>query len=147
MTGGRVTYSGTVYPWHCDHMGHMNVMWYAGKFDEATWGFFSMIGLTRSKLDDLRRGLAALEQNLSYRRELFPGDTVIIRTRLVEISGKTIRFVHEMTNRESGEVAAACELLAVCLDTRTRKAAILPDGVAALAYEKFYQAGERSSGE
>ena len=32
-----VTYRGTVFPWHCDHMGHMNVMWYTGKFDEATW--------------------------------------------------------------------------------------------------------------
>jgi acyl-CoA thioester hydrolase len=31
-----LTYRGTIYPWHCDHMGHMNVMWYVGKFDEAT---------------------------------------------------------------------------------------------------------------
>ena len=36
------SYRGAVYPWHCDHMGHMNVMWYIGKFDEATWTFFSM---------------------------------------------------------------------------------------------------------
>ena len=27
-----LTYRGGVYPWHC---GHMNVMWYTGKFDEA----------------------------------------------------------------------------------------------------------------
>jgi len=31
----EVTYRGTVYPWHCDHVGHLNRMWYAGKFDEA----------------------------------------------------------------------------------------------------------------
>jgi acyl-CoA thioester hydrolase len=31
-----LAYRGTIYPWHCDHMGHMNVMWYVGKFDEAT---------------------------------------------------------------------------------------------------------------
>jgi acyl-CoA thioester hydrolase len=31
-----LTYRGTVYPWQCDHIGHMNVMWYVGKFDEAT---------------------------------------------------------------------------------------------------------------
>jgi acyl-CoA thioester hydrolase len=23
------TYRGTVYPWQCDHVGHMNVMWSA----------------------------------------------------------------------------------------------------------------------
>ena len=28
----EATYRGTVYPWHCDHVGHMNIMWYAGKF-------------------------------------------------------------------------------------------------------------------
>ena len=31
------TYRGTVYPWQCDHVGHMNIMWYVGKFDEANW--------------------------------------------------------------------------------------------------------------
>jgi len=31
------TYCGTVYPWQCDHVGHMNIMWYVGKFDEANW--------------------------------------------------------------------------------------------------------------
>ena len=47
MTAALVeTYRGTIYPWQCDHMGHMNVMWYVGKFDEATWQFFSMLGLT-----------------------------------------------------------------------------------------------------
>jgi len=37
----EVTYRGTVYPWHCDHVGHMNIMWYVGKFDEANWNLFA----------------------------------------------------------------------------------------------------------
>jgi acyl-CoA thioester hydrolase len=40
------TYRGVVYPWHCDHMGHMSVMWCVGKFDEATFQLFAMLGLT-----------------------------------------------------------------------------------------------------
>ena len=44
-----LTYRGAIYPWHCDHMGHMNVMWYVGKFDEATWQFFLSFGLPRSR--------------------------------------------------------------------------------------------------
>jgi acyl-CoA thioester hydrolase len=39
MGGGFLSYRGAVYPWQCDHMGHMNVMWYVGKFDKATWNF------------------------------------------------------------------------------------------------------------
>ena len=42
----NTTFRGVVYPWHCDHMGHMNLTWYAGKFDEATWNLLSLIGLT-----------------------------------------------------------------------------------------------------
>ena len=45
-----ITYRGTVYPWQCDHMGHMNVMWYVGKFDEATWHLLALLGLTPSSL-------------------------------------------------------------------------------------------------
>ena len=45
MSAPVETYRGAVYPWHCDHMGHMNVMWYVGKFDEATWHLFRMVGL------------------------------------------------------------------------------------------------------
>jgi len=70
------TYRGAVYPWHCDHMGHMNVMWYVGKFDEATWNLFALLGVTTTFLKENRRGMAAVQQNITYRRELHAGDTV-----------------------------------------------------------------------
>jgi acyl-CoA thioester hydrolase len=25
-----ITYKGCVYPWQCDQIGHMNIMWYVG---------------------------------------------------------------------------------------------------------------------
>ncbi len=31
----EATYRGTVYPWQCDHVGRMNIMWYVGKFRET----------------------------------------------------------------------------------------------------------------
>lgn len=46
-----------VYPWQCDHLGHMNVMWYVGKFDEATWQGLTMLGLTPSFLREQNRGM------------------------------------------------------------------------------------------
>ena len=42
------TYCGTVYPWQCDHVGHMNIMWYVGKFDEANWNMLARIGLPKA---------------------------------------------------------------------------------------------------
>jgi acyl-CoA thioesterase FadM len=82
------TYRGTVYPWHCDHMDHMNVMWYVGKFDEGTWNFFSMLGVTPSYLRDNGRGMAAVDQRIAYRRELHAGDTVAVRTGTIEVKEK-----------------------------------------------------------
>jgi len=33
-----VTYRGIIYPWHVDHMDHMNVQHYTGVFDQSSWG-------------------------------------------------------------------------------------------------------------
>ena len=70
MPESFLTYRGTVYPWHFDHVGHMNVMWYVGKFDEATWQFFNALGLTPQYLRTAQRGMAAVEQHISYMREV-----------------------------------------------------------------------------
>lgn len=35
------TYGGIVRKGDIDHIGHMNVTYYAQKFDDATWAFFA----------------------------------------------------------------------------------------------------------
>lgn len=128
-----LTYRGTVYPWHCDHVGHMNVMWYVGKFDEATWSLLLQIGLTPTYLREQQRGMAAVQQNISYKRELHAGDVVEVRSRLIEIRDKGVRFVHEMRNVERDEVAATCELTGIHMDRVARKACPLPPAIRAAA--------------
>jgi acyl-CoA thioester hydrolase len=117
-----VTYRGTTYPWQCDHVGHMNVMWYVGKFDEATWNLFAAVGIGPSYLHGQHRGMAAVQQTLTYKQELFAGDIVEVKSRVLDVREKVIRFVHEMRNAETGEVAAVCELTAVHMDRQARKA-------------------------
>jgi len=124
-----VTYRGVVYPWQCDHMVHMNVQFYVGKFDEATWQLFHALGLTPSHLRNANRGMAGLEQHIEYKRELRPGDVVSIRSSVLEIKTKTIRFLHEMRNDETGELAARTSLTAVYMDTNQRKSCPLPEEV------------------
>lgn len=117
-----LTYRGAVFASHCDHMGHMNVMWYVGKFDEATWNFFCRIGITPSYLRASERGMVAVEQTITYKRELLAGDTLEVRSTLVEVRDKAIVFTHEMRNGETDEVAALCKLVGVHIDKRVRKA-------------------------
>ena len=125
------TYRGTVYPWHCDHMGHMNVMWYVGKFDEATWNLFAAMGVTTQFLKDNQRGMAAVQQNITYRRELLAGDTVFVRSAFRELRDKAAKFVHEMCNAQTGEIAAICVLTGVFIDACTRKSCPFPEDLAA----------------
>jgi acyl-CoA thioester hydrolase len=128
-----LTYRGAVYPWQCDHIGHVNVMWYVGKFDEATWHLFAQIGLTPSYLRESGRGMAAVQQNISYKRELLAGDIVEIRSRILELRDKVLRFGHDMINVESGETAASCELTGVYLDRAARRSIAFEDKVRGLA--------------
>jgi len=119
----EATYRGTVYPWQCDHVGHMNIMWYVGKFDEANWNLFARVGLTPSYLRDSGRGMAAVQQNIAYKRELLAGDIVEIKSSLLEIRERSLRFRHEMRNAETGEIAAICEITGVHMDRQACKSA------------------------
>lgn len=132
MTGGAeglVTYRGAVYATHCDHMGHMNVAAYGAKFDEAIWVLFCEIGLTPSYLRSAHGGMAGVQQNISYRQELFAGDVIEIRTHMLEVTDKRVRFRHDMHNIETGAIAAVAELTAVHLDKQAHKSSLLPPAV------------------
>jgi acyl-CoA thioester hydrolase len=133
MHDALITHRGTIYPWHCDHMGHLNVMWYAGKFDEATWNLFAHLGLTPSYLRGSDRGMVAVEQHTSYKRELVAGDVVVIRSRLLEAREKVLRFSHSMFNAETEEIAAITEVTGVHIDRTARKSCPLPAGILDLA--------------
>lgn len=71
--------------------------------------------------------MAGVQQNITYKRELMAGDVIEVRTRILEIREKVIRFL--MTNAETHEIAATCEITAVHLDRRTRKSCPFPETV------------------
>jgi acyl-CoA thioester hydrolase len=119
----------------------MNIMWYVGKFDEANWNFFAALGLTPRYLREQNRGMAAVQQNISYKRELLAGDIVEVRSRVLEVREKSLRFFHEMWNIDAGELAASCELTAVHMDRRERKAMPFPEAVRDMALADLAEAG------
>jgi acyl-CoA thioester hydrolase len=124
-----ITHRGIVYPWQCDHMGHMNVMWYVGKFDESSWQLLSAVGLTVERFKTEGFGMAAVEQRIEYKRELHAGDLITIRSRILEVGNKSLRLLHEMRHDASGELSAAMTTVGVCLDAETRRSRLLPDDV------------------
>jgi len=121
-----LTYKGAVFPWHCDEMGHMNVMWYVGKFDEGTRHFLHALGLTPQFLRANNRGMAAVEQTIEYKRELLAGDIVTVHSMLLDIKDKSVRFGHEMRKADTDEIAATTTLTGVHIDTIARRACAFP---------------------
>ena len=117
-----ITYRGMVHQWHCDHMGHMNVMWYVGKFDEATWNLASFMGMTSQYMREAKRGMVAVDQRIAYKREALAGDVVIIRSAVLALKPKSIRFVHEMFRGDGGDHLATTVLVGVHIDALARKA-------------------------
>jgi acyl-CoA thioester hydrolase len=81
--------------------------------------------------------MAAVQQNISYKRELLAGDIVEIRSTLLEVRDKSIRFVHEMRNAETGEISAVCEITGVHMDRQARKSAPFAAAIREAALAEF----------
>ncbi len=131
------TYRGVVYPGQLDHMGHMNVQWYVAKFDEATWHLTAAVGITTQYMREHNRGMAAVEQITRYRLEVMSGDLLVVKSRVIETSDKTIRFRHEMYNAESMQEVANTQIVGVHIDRKIRKSCPLPQSVIEKCAELF----------
>ena len=123
------TFVGVVYPNYIDHMGHVNVQYYASMFDQATWAFLSDFGITSDYMNANHRGMAAVSQQTKYLLELFSGDIVEIQTDLLEVAEKKIRFVHTMRRRPQMDTIATSELVGIHFDTEIRKSCPLPHDI------------------
>jgi acyl-CoA thioester hydrolase len=129
------TARGTVHAWQCDHMGHANLRAYGEFFEQALWHVFQRIGITPSVLRGEEIRMAGVQQSIHYKKELLPGDLVLVKSRLIEFRERSLKMLHEMQHVESGELCATCELTAVCIDPRTRKPRSFPPEIAAKAKE------------
>jgi acyl-CoA thioester hydrolase len=121
------TYRGTVFRNQEDHMGHMNVMWYISKYDEATWQFVASFGLTAAYVKEKNQAMVAVEQNVKYMAEVMAGTLLVVRSELLEVKNKVIRFRHTMFNAEDDSLVSTCELTAVYMDLGLRKSYPIPD--------------------
>jgi len=54
---------------------------------------------------------------------------ITVRTEVLEVKDKSLRFAHEMRRDEDGEIAATTILVGVHLDTMLRRACAFPDAL------------------
>jgi acyl-CoA thioester hydrolase len=72
-----------------------------------------------------------MQSEAIYRGAVYPlaGDIVEVKSVLLEIRDRSIRFRHEMRNAETGEIAASCEITGVHMDRQARKSVIFADAI------------------
>jgi len=120
-----------VNPWECDTNGHMNARFFMARFSDAQGHMWAHAGLGRHEQAAAGLATATVEMRLVYFRELMAGETLVVRTGLVEAGEKTLRYRHWLFNAETGEPACAAEGLGLLFSRETRKAVPIPDSIAA----------------
>jgi acyl-CoA thioester hydrolase len=120
-----------VQTWHCDHIGHLNAGLYMQWLGDGAFSLFSEYGLDGESTRRLGVNMAAVRAELDFKRELKPGDTVVMDTELQELNGKTAVFRHRLMRLGDNVVAMDAKLITVCLDLNTHKARPFPEEIAA----------------
>ncbi len=133
MTGFIESHRVVVYPWHCDHQGHMTTMHYVGMFDAAFWHHLSSMGFTRPYLEAANHGFADVKDTIEYKAEVPVGARLIIESALLRIGNSSITARHTMRDCETGEIAATSEKITVYFDLEARASTPLPDDMRATA--------------
>jgi len=121
------TFRGVVYPWHCDHQGHMTAMHYVGMFDPAFWHHVSALGFSRAYMAEHHTGFVDVRDTLEYKVELRVGSLVVIESGLLKIGNTSMTALHRMHNVETGELAATSEKISVYFNLETRSKTPFPD--------------------
>jgi len=131
MSGYVETFRGVVYPWHCDHQGHMTTMHYVGMFDQAFWHHLSALGFTRDYLGTHHTGFVDVRDVIEYKSEQPVGSLIIIESGLLHVGNTSVTAFHRMKNPETGELAATSEKTTVYFDLEARSKTPLPENLKA----------------
>ena len=133
MSGWTETGRSVVYPWHCDHLGHMNVQHYVGFFDIGAFHFMSQLGFSSHNMHELGATLVDAQHTIKYLNEQPVGSLVKVESAIIRIGTKSMTCLHRMTNTETGLVAATSEIVMVYFDLKARQSLPLPDDLKARA--------------
>lgn len=122
----KLTYKGAVMTWECDSNGHMNVMYYINKYENAGRNFDLDLGLT-SLLQEQKEtvGMVVVEQKIQYLKEAFEDDLLYVMSELNAVGNKSITMTHKMYNGHTKEHIGTMNLVCVLFDKVNRVGLVL----------------------
>lgn len=129
MTEWCETHRAVVFPWHCDHIGHMNVRWYCHFFDDAGFHLWAMKAVPQSSLHARGEGLVVAGNKIDFIHEMKAGDLVVVKSGFTKIGTRSVTSLNRMYQAETGTLCATLESVEVFFDPVARKSAPMPDDV------------------
>jgi len=130
MSGWVETYKGAVLASEYDAEAYMNSPIYVARFDQATWFLMHSIGVTPAGIKRKKQRVAIVRENYQFLRELKGGELVTVRSGVVAVGKKYLRFVHQMLDGVSGKLVATCDCTAVIASVSAGKSMPLPRPIA-----------------
>jgi acyl-CoA thioester hydrolase len=119
-------FRGVVYPWHCDHLGHMNVQHYTAMFDQAAFHYQFQLGLDYRAMAERGETAVDAQHTVRFVKEQLAGSLIVIDGALTKIGTKSFTCTYRMRNIETGDLAAINEIVSVHFDLNTRQSTELP---------------------
>lgn len=112
-----LTYTGVVHPWMCDNMGHLNVRYYVGMFDDAS---FQLLGRIAGQESQSALGWADVRMEIDYKREIPASKLVSVASRVESVGTSSLTCFHEMRGSIDDMLHATMRAVTVRFDLTAR---------------------------
>lgn len=127
-----------------DYNGHMSEAFYVLVFGHATDMMMAETGLGPGYRESSGCSLYTGEAHIRYLKEVEEGAELTVRTRVLGVGAKKLRFSHEMyVGEATGEPVATIELLGVHVSQKEGGSTAFPDEVR----ERFRELAESETPE
>ena len=130
---GLATVRDRVKPWEIGESGALSLPGYVHRFSAAAMQTLAAIGMTGAYMNQHRRGFSTFELDLNILSAAKVGDMADITTVFTHLGSSSVRFVHTMICKQTGQLLGTMGQSGVHLDLDARKSTRLPDDLRALA--------------
>jgi len=121
IVGGWFRYPVTAHPHHTDYGG---IVWhgtYIAWMEEARIECFRSIGISFADLVALGCDLPVVELAIRYHQSIRMGLNILIKTRMVDVTGVRINWDYQIQSEDEQELYATARVTLVAVDTEKGK--------------------------
>ena len=126
MTQWMETHRAVIHPWYCDHLGHMNVRFYAHFFDDAGFHIWNHIEGAQAIMKKYGIGVVVAKTTNDFIQEANSGELIVIKSGFTHLGNKSLTYTQIMKNAETGEDIAIQEAIEVFFDLSKRRSTDMP---------------------